>query len=388
MTGPAAATPIARVLGCVDRGHMGPLVLAIGGIHGNEPAGVQAAQRVIEVLEQDAIPLRGKFVALAGNLAALAQRRRYIDMDLNRLWAAPGPATAADHAEQRALAMTFEELVTGWRGPVIAIDLHTSSADGTPFTCAADTLPNRKLALALPVPLVLGLEEAVAGTLLEWFSMRGHVALAIEGGRHDRPATAENLEAALWLLLVSSAALGADQAPDPAMHRGRLAAAAAGMPPAVEIRHRRTISTACRFRMLRELRSFDPVHPRQAIAEDLRGPIHPPFRGRVLLPLYQADGEDGFFLARDVPAWSLVFTHWARRLGLDRLLRLVPGIRSERGDARVLSVAGATARWLPQALFRLFGFRRRTACGRRWRYLRRLPNPEAIELLRHSRSRA
>ena len=65
----------------------GPCLIAVGGLHGNEPAGVVAARRVAVALEPRADRLRGEVLLLAGNTRALLHRARFVDVDLNRHWA-------------------------------------------------------------------------------------------------------------------------------------------------------------------------------------------------------------------------------------------------------------------------------------------------------------
>ena len=52
----------------------GTLVITIGGLHGNEPAGIAASRRVIDQLREKRPPVAGAIVALAGNLEALSHR--------------------------------------------------------------------------------------------------------------------------------------------------------------------------------------------------------------------------------------------------------------------------------------------------------------------------
>ncbi|TNF24570.1 MAG: succinylglutamate desuccinylase, partial [Deltaproteobacteria bacterium] len=52
-----------------DPGGPGPLVVAICGVHGNEPAGAEAARRVLDWLAREQPRFRGRFVALVGNVA-------------------------------------------------------------------------------------------------------------------------------------------------------------------------------------------------------------------------------------------------------------------------------------------------------------------------------
>ena len=67
------ATRRPRVLGDCSRGVSGPLLIVTGGVHGNEPSGVESLERVFAQLERKSVPLRGRCVGLAGNIASLAR---------------------------------------------------------------------------------------------------------------------------------------------------------------------------------------------------------------------------------------------------------------------------------------------------------------------------
>ena len=89
-TGTAAGRRAAdHLLGRFRGSAAGPLLVCIGGIHGNEPAGVAALERVVASLTRERPPFRGELVALRGNLAALELGRRFVDEDLNRIWTLP-----------------------------------------------------------------------------------------------------------------------------------------------------------------------------------------------------------------------------------------------------------------------------------------------------------
>ena len=51
---------------------------------------------------------------------------------------------------------------------VFVLDLHTTSASGLPFATVGDTLRNRHFAQSLPVTILLGIEEQLEGTMLEY----------------------------------------------------------------------------------------------------------------------------------------------------------------------------------------------------------------------------
>jgi succinylglutamate desuccinylase len=47
-------------------------------------------------------------------------------------------------------------------------------------------------------------------------------------------------------------------------------------------------------------RNFQSVSAGKLLARDHHGEVRAPLSGILLLPLYQAQGEDGFFLIREV----------------------------------------------------------------------------------------
>ena len=60
------------------------MLVAVGGLHGNERAGAHALVRVVEQLQDGAPLVRGDVLALTGNLKALEVGKRFLDEDLNR----------------------------------------------------------------------------------------------------------------------------------------------------------------------------------------------------------------------------------------------------------------------------------------------------------------
>ncbi|MBK8096865.1 MAG: succinylglutamate desuccinylase/aspartoacylase family protein [Planctomycetes bacterium] len=389
-TGVAAGLSVRRELGTQDCGRAGPTLLVLAGIHGNEPAGVLAVQRVLAHLQQRDVELRGRVVALAGNLPALADGRRYLARDLNRGWLPAAlqalherdPASdSPEDGQQRDLLRQFERVVTTARGPVVFVDLHTSSADGPPFLCLADTIDNRDLALATGVPIILGIEETIDGASLEWFSSRGIVAIAVEGGRHQHPDTVGNHEALLWLLLDHLGMVPAAAA-QPERQREHLKKATAGVPAIVEIAHRHAITPADRFAMAPGFSNFQPVQKGTLLAHDQNGEIRADYDCRMLLPLYQALGDDGYFLARPVRRFWLQVARTLRRWRLDRIVTWLPGVRRDPQDPLTILVNPIVARWFVTEIFHLLGFRKERKRGDRLAFTRRWSLPENARLSR------
>ncbi|MAG54752.1 MAG: hypothetical protein CMJ83_00520 [Planctomycetes bacterium] len=357
-------TSFERKLGEYTTGRDGPTIVVTGGVHGNEPFGAHAVREVLATLEQRQAPLRGRLIGVAGNLGGLAANQRYLDRDLNRRWhfddllaMTTNPKTREDR-EQVALLRTFREIMAGADGPVVFLDLHSTSGEGAPFAAMADVLRNRPVAFALPLPVVLGLEEAINGTMLGYLCDLGHVGVAVEGGQHEDPETGRHHVAMVWITLVSAGALSASDVPDLEDRRQRLADAAGNVPRILEIRHRHAVVDGDGFEMRAGFANFSPVAARQPVAGDASGPIYAPERGLMMLPRYQRTGDDGYFLARPVSRFWLRVSAIARHMGLHRLLWLLPGIDRHPELDDHLIARRKVARAAAPDVFHLLGYRR------------------------------
>ena len=373
---PAQSDIFPRLLGHYGEDPAGPLVIGIGGMHGNEPAGVFALRRVLQRLQSLSLPFRGKLLALAGNRAALAQGSRYIQEDLNRLWLperlqtlhkriaeqADTAAATSEDREQHELLAAIDTHLEHHHGPVVFLDLHTTSADGTPFVVIGDTLPNRRFAFRLQAPVILGLEEQLNGTILNYLSDLGYVAIGFEGGQHASSAAVENHMAALWSVLATAGCIRTQDLPVLSGRHEQAGGQTVHRPsrsPVLEIRHHHIIQDGDAFVMQPGYTNFQPVKHGQLLAQDRHGQILAGESGQVLMPLYQGQGTDGFFLVREVrPVWLRVAA-WLRPLQLERFLPVLPGVRTHPDQAGTLVVNPRLARWFVLEMFHLLGFRKK-----------------------------
>lgn len=312
--------PRPRLVGRYDEGRPGPLVVALGAVHGNEPAGVLAAERLLRALarERDAQPgfaFRGRFAAFVGNVGALAAGRRFLRRDLNRhldpgrvarlaASAETGDAPlAAEDAEAVALVAAVRAEVAAHRPPrVVVADLHTTTADGGAFSIVGDDPAARRLALACHAPVVLGmLAGGLAGTTMHALTAEQLGAptagMVFESGRHDDPAAVTRAASALTLLLAAAGCV--DEACVDPGHARRLREEFAHLPAATELAYVHRIAPRDRFAMRPGYVNFAPVAAGEVLADDVRGEVRCPLAGRVLMPLYQPQGGEGFFVVRE-----------------------------------------------------------------------------------------
>ncbi len=362
---PDITGPARRVVGRYRGTRPGPLVIFVAGLHGNEPAGVEALERLFRVLASELPPCRGEVLGLAGNLTALASGRRYLVSDLNRSWTPRRIAairTQQNDAEQREqfeLLEILEHTLRGRESEAIILDLHTTSADSIPFFTLGDTLRNREFAGRLELPLVLGIEEQIHGALLEYLNGRGPITIGVEGGRHDDPASVVYHEHVLWTALVEAGCLNPADVPGYADRRAALARARGELPPVFEVRARRGVAPGDGFVMRPGFPNFMAIREGQPLADDAEGEVLAPEDGRIFLPLYQEQGDDGFFVVRPVHAAWLRVSSMLRHLRLHVVVRLMPGVRRSRRRPDTLIVDRRVARWYVIEVFHLLGYRKR-----------------------------
>lgn len=342
----------------------GPTLIAFGSLHGNEAAGALALERVAARLENFDLALRGRIYLLAGNTRALQRKVRFIDSDLNRHWTAANMeknsgerrGELSEDTEQAELLAIIREVLATARGEVYALDLHSTSAEGAPFATVGDTLRNRAFAREFPITILLGIEEQLEGTLLEHLNNLGVVTLGFEGGQHFSERTVETHEALTWAALYNSGIVGREVGNGLEKWNGVLRDAA-GKSRIVEVRYRHAITPKDKFRMHAGYNNFDPVGRGEVLADDATGSVRSPESGLILMPLYQKLGEDGFFVGREVAPFWLWLSGILRRLKIQRLMPLLPGVRRTH-DPDTLEINTRVARFFPLQVFHLLGFRR------------------------------
>ena len=190
-----------HLIGRFEGDRAGPKVVVFGSLHGNEAAGALALERVASKLTELSQSLRGSVYLLAGNTRALLESVRFIDSDLNRHWT-PGniannsngstAGTRSEDKEQSELLEILAEILETARDEVYALDLHSTSAEGSPFATVGDTLRNRAFAQKFPITILLGLlgwthlARRVRGKLLSLREEDFVVAARIAGSTDTR----------------------------------------------------------------------------------------------------------------------------------------------------------------------------------------------------------
>jgi predicted deacylase len=376
------AFSLTREIAVVEGNVQGPNLVLIGGMHGNEPTGVIALNHVMREIKKLQPLLRGNVFALAGNLTALERGERFINKDLNRIWRPEEVDRAArrdfrpeeiinEVEEQIELWGSIDQLMSKYSGQFYFVDLHTTSVKSVPFALMSDTIMNRQFAKKVPVPVVIGVEEYLSEPLLSYVNDLGCVSFAFEGGQHSDPESVKNHESMIWLSLVLSGVMKKAEVPQYNAHQRWLKHAAEGNHKVYDIRTRLALEPTDTFMMIPGFTNFQPIERDQPLAKLNGKMILAKKKGLILMPLYQAKGEDGYFIIGKIKKFWLGVSYIFRRFGFYRILPLLPGIRRFMKSNHTMVVNNQVARWYSIEILHLMGFRRKKKEGDFTLFIRR-----------------
>lgn len=351
-----------------ERMSTGVTLVVIGGVHGNEPTGIIAAQRVLDTLNAEhPSAFNGRLIAMRGNIAALTHRdreSRYITHDLNRLFTDEQialPASTSPEHEQMQELLAALRAIRAQSERMVVIDLHTTSADMPPVVVLEDSIPARRLARRMPLPIYLGFEEELSGLLMDRVTHEmGAISMVVEGGQHKDENAVGVHEAVIWTMLDATGILPIDALRhelDPLRTLRRAAGDEQGQ--VYDIRYRYAI-THPSFAIREGIRSGMKVKRDVTIvATENDRAITSPMRGRVFMPNEQRrkhPGDDGFFIVRRVgEGWLGLSARLRRQRWLHALIAHMPGVYPR--DDGTLYVDADLAAVLRRQILHLLGYR-------------------------------
>lgn len=295
---------IDRIIGKYEGEEKGPLFLVTAGVHGNEPSGVEALLRVFEELNKTRPNIKGTLVGLSGNLMALREGRRYIEEDLNRTWTEtnvknPDPETQ-EQREMHEIISILEEYSPEKFSKRYFLDCHTTSSDSLPYISVQDVNDNDSWAHRFPTYIVRGFSDIIYGAIDHYFSRSGLTGFTFEAGQHTSPHSTENHEGMIWLALKEACGLELEKLSCFPECVDRFAKINAPDQKTFEIIHRHEIKEGDDFSMEPGFKNFQKIHKGEKLAVSNGKEIISQWDSYIFMPLYQSQGNDGFFIIQDV----------------------------------------------------------------------------------------
>lgn len=301
-----------RIIGSIKGNKDGPTVIFLAGIHGNEPGGVKAVSKVLSSLKTREEDFNGQLLGIRANVRALENGVRYIDEDMNRIWfpsiiekirkKKEAELTSSERVETKRLISIVEEFIlsTGSTNtPTLLVDLHTFSAEGWMFSMTQTIQEHIDLLSELHVPMVFGIDETLKGTALNYYQKQGFMCFGLEGGQHTNELTIYNTVSSIMLLLSAAGCINREQIPDIKEYEAHLRDHTINLPEKTELVYQHIIEPGDNFKMRPGFKNFQPIKKGEWLASDNEGKIHAQCDGFILMPLYQQQGDDGFFIIRE-----------------------------------------------------------------------------------------
>lgn len=303
-----------RVIGEYIGKEKGPLLVVIGAMHGNEPAGVKAIDLLLKMLEVEPIKnpnfiYKGAMIGLVGNLAAFEKEARFINKDLNRCWTKEFIESkdvigfSEEKKELSEILSVIKKAVAKHQpNELIILDLHTTSSDGGIFNIVGDDANSLDIAREMYAPVVLGMLDGLTGTTLHYFSEETFgiktSTITFESGQHTDPLSTNRAIAGIVnCMRTIGSVLPTDVE---SQHDKILLQYSLGLPSVSRLLYSHRISNGEEFRMKPGYKNFQKVKEGELLAHKNDEEIHCLKDGLILMPLYQRQGDDGFFIIKQI----------------------------------------------------------------------------------------
>ena len=302
-----------RLIGRYTGQLKGPLMICLGGMHGNESAGVEALTLLLKMIEVEPITnpdfqFRGRIVAFKGNVRALEKGVRFFKNDLNRIWkpetiervvATPIWELKHEELELRELIEACHEEIEDYQPEqIVILDLHTTSCEGGIFSIVREDLESIELGIELHAPVIRGMMTGLNGTTLHYFHQSNFqtpiTSIVFESGQHDNPLSINRAIAATINCLRTTGHVRAEHVEN--VHDQLLISHSRDLPKVAQLMYYHHIEDGDEFKMEPGYTNFDAVKKDEVLAQDRHGPIKAKQDGLLLMPLYQEQGQDGFFI--------------------------------------------------------------------------------------------
>lgn len=306
-----------RIVSRYDGDRKGPMLLVLGGMHGNEPAGLEAVRYVQKMLEVEPIKnehfwYAGTFVGMIGNIKATKLKERFIDRDLNRSWikdnvdrimSSEKSMLENEDWELRDMLDSIRALIQELEPErVIVLDLHTTSSYGGIFSIPTEDNESIRIAKELHAPVIRGMLKGLKGTTLHYLNTENMgidtTTIVFESGQHEEPKAVNRAIAAIINCMRSIGAVDPEIVEN--IHDNILIEYSKPLPKVVDILSKYEIKHSGSFVMNSGYNNFQAVKAGEHLAFDGTEDVFCESDALILMPLYQRRGNDGFFLVKEI----------------------------------------------------------------------------------------
>jgi succinylglutamate desuccinylase len=291
-----------RIVGKRESDIQGNLLLVTAGIHGNEASGIKALRRVLKALDEREVKLKGTLLGVAGNIGALGENKRFIDEDLNRTWPTQHLKEIEqpnhEQREMQDIVRVIEAHPASEYGIRYFIDCHSTSSESLPYISVQDKGDNDAWAHTFPLYIVRGFSDLVSGSIDRYLSHNHFTGFAFEAGQHTHADTIDHHEAIIWLGMEKAGLLNLQDLENPPRVIAKMMAKED--PKTFQIVYRHNLEKGDEFSMKPGFKNFQAIQKGEELAEHNGNTITSQWEAYIFMPLYQSQGNDGFFVVEEV----------------------------------------------------------------------------------------
>lgn len=259
----------------------GNVSVILAGIHGDEPCGVLAFNDLLPDLDIE----KGTVYFIYGNPMAIEQKKRYIELNLNRLF-------NDSHLNLLDIANGYEykraQFIKGYLDKSSALlDIHSAKKKTRPFIFCEDV--SIKVASKLPKDfesIVLGADSVEPGATDGYMSSNGKIGICAECGQHDDE---------------SAVVLAKDTIKSFLRARDHLSGKNTKIHRSIVKLGYSYITKTNNFVLERNFKDFERINKGDIIGVDGQEPINAPFSGVILFARNQnKKNREGFLLGNNI----------------------------------------------------------------------------------------
>ncbi len=295
---------IPRIIGKYTSGKKGPLLFVTGGIHGNEPSGVKALEKVFKELEKTRPEIEGTIVGVSGNKMALNQNKRYIDEDLNRTWTEENIDVGGKDTHETKEMFEIIDILKKYPESDFTkryfLDCHTTSSPSLPYISVQVVNNNDEWAHQFPTYIIRGFSDIITGDIDHYLSRTGMTGFVFEAGQHTDKTSVENHEGVIWLALKEACNLDLERISTYPDCVNRFVEKNAPPQKTFEIVYRHGLEDDDIFEMQPGYENFQKIEKGELLAKQNGREVKSEWDAHIFMPLYQSQGNDGFFVVKEV----------------------------------------------------------------------------------------
>jgi len=249
-------------------------------IHGNEICGLVATNELLqEGFFKHGIPQDVRVTIMLGNPRAVMENKRFIDMNLNRMFEPKwyDEEHGAAHSDDPYERSLLKGIITEMNKCDTYLDLHSTSAPTVPFAILSPGSKSEALSRNFPVKFLLhNVGKVIHGTSLDYLRGINKTGVCVECGQHRSEEAVRVAKDTIRAFITS---IPADHFPKKLLFVDKSVVLKEG------------------FQFKKTVQAFDYVHRDELVARDNYGEIRCPYKqgGYLIMPVaYPCLGEEAW----------------------------------------------------------------------------------------------